>query len=107
MTSPMLLGRLVMYPSDEMPTHLEPYNEDEREDEDNIHQLTLGLTVADVSYIYWGLMALEDGNNPLFQNKEVLRSIKQLRGYIDMEFNDVLDIEREQAFLEKYNPSES
>ena len=73
------------------------------EDEDNIHQITLGLTVANASYIYWGLVSLEDGNSPMFQNPEVIRSIKQLRGYIDMEFNDVLDIEREQAYLETYN----
>ena len=74
------------------------------EDEDNIYQIDLGLTVAEAGYIYWGLVSLEDGNSPMFQNPKVIRSIKDLRGYIDSAFNEVLDMEREQIYLETYNP---
>ena len=72
-------------------------------DDDTQYPVTLELTVADASYLYWGLVSLEDGNNPMFLNKDVLQAVKSLRCHIDSEFNEALDIEREQEYLENMN----
>ena len=72
-------------------------------DDDTQYPITLELTVADASYLYWGLVSLEDGNSPMFLNKDVLQSVKTLRCYIDGEFNEAIDVAQEQWYLENMN----